>query len=253
VVALGRLDRPTRGIGEFFGQSLDTLVQLVRPPFAWREFIYQSWFVARVTAIPAITLGVAFNALIIYMLNVLLISLGASDLSGVGASLAVITQIGPFTTASVISGAASTAMCADLGARTIREEVDAMRTMGINPIQRLVVPRILAITVNALLLNGIVCITGLIGDYLFAVYVQNVTPGPFAATLTLLAGTTDVIVSFVKAAIFGVLGGLIACYKGLHPGGGPQGVGNAVNETVVYTIVATVLAGAFVTALTSGS
>jgi len=152
----------------------------------------------------------------------------------------------------VISGAAATAMCADLGARTIREELDAMRTMGIDPIQRLVVPRVMAITVNALLLNGIVCFTGLTGDYLFGVYIQNVTPGPFAATLTLLAGTSDVIVSFVKAALFGLIGGLIACYKGLHPGSGPAGVGNAVNETVVYTILATVLCGALVTAATTG-
>ncbi|WP_375483528.1 MlaE family ABC transporter permease [uncultured Mycobacterium sp.] len=246
------LTKPAREIGGFFAMSQDVILAL-RPPVAWRECILQAWFVARVAALPAVALGLVFNALVIFMLDVLFISLGAGDLAGVGASLSVITQIGPFTTAMVISGAAATAMCADLGARTIREELDAMRVMGINPIQRLVVPRVMALTFNALLLAGVVCITGLAGDYLFAVYVQNVTPGPFAATLTLLAGVSDIIVCLLKAALFGLVGGLIACYKGLNPAGGPAGVGNAVNETVVYTIMATAAINTFVTALTTGA
>jgi phospholipid/cholesterol/gamma-HCH transport system permease protein len=138
----------------------------------------------------------------------------------------------------VVAGAGATAMCADLGARTIREELDALKVMGINPIQALVIPRVLAATVAAVVLSSIVIMVGLFGGFIFSVFVQHVTPGAYAAGLTVLTGIPDVLLAFVKAALFGLAAGLIACYKGTSVAGGPAGVGNAVNETVVYTFVA---------------
>lgn len=231
------LGKPIREIGGFFALALDILVALVTKPFALREFLEQSWFVARVSLLPSLTLTIPFNAFVVFILNVLLIEIGAADASGTAAALSVITQTGPLTTVLVIGGAAATAMCADLGARTIREEIDAMRVMGIDPAHRLLVPRVAAVTINALLLNGVVCFVGLASTYVFAVYINNVAPGSFAASLTYLVGLPDTIISFVKAAVFGLTAGLVACYKGLTVGGGPQGVGNAVNETVVYTFM----------------
>jgi phospholipid/cholesterol/gamma-HCH transport system permease protein len=225
-------------VGAFYAMSMDIALDLFRTRFAWREFILQSWFVARVSMAPAIMVSLAFNVLVIFTFNVLLSEIGAADLAGTGAALAVITQTGPISTVIVIAGAGATAMCADLGARTIRDEIDAMKVMGINPIQRLAVPRVAALAVNALLLNALVCSIAMIGDYLFSVYVSNVTPGSFAASLTLLLGMPNVIFSFVKATLFGLTAGLIACYKGFTAGGGPQGVGNAVNETVIYAFLA---------------
>ena len=140
--------KPVREVGSFFALSLDTFVQLFHPPFAWREFIHQSWFVARVSLAPLILLSIPFNVLVVFILNILLVEIGAADFSGAGAALGVVTQIGPMVTVLVVAGAGATAMCADLGARTIREEIDAMRVMGINPVQRLVVPRVLALTLN---------------------------------------------------------------------------------------------------------
>jgi phospholipid/cholesterol/gamma-HCH transport system permease protein len=110
--------------------------------------------------------------------------------------------------------------------------------MGINPLQSLVVPRVLAATVVAATLVSLVTIVGLVGSFYFSVYVQHVTPGAFAASLTLLTGLSDVILGVVKGALFGMSAALIACYKGISVGGGPQGVGNAVNETVVYAFMA---------------
>jgi len=90
----------------------------------------------------------------------------------------------------------------------------------------------------ALLLNSFVTLLGITGGFLFSVFFQHVTPGAFAPSLTLLTGPRDVVISLVKAALFGMSAGLIACYKGISVRGGPQGVGNAVNETVVLTFVA---------------
>jgi len=243
--------KPLREVGAFFALSLDILVQMVRPPFAWREFIHQSWFVARVTIFPTVAVSIPFSAFAIFIINILLGEIGAADASGTGAALACVVYTGPVSTVLVVAGCGATAMCAELGARTIREEIDAMRVMGISPVQRLLVPRVLALTVNALLLNAINTMVGLVTSYFFSVGFQHVNAGAYAASLTLLVGATDVAIAFAKAAVFGLIAGFIACYKGLTVGGGPQGVGNAVNETVVYTFVALFVINVVLTAVTT--
>lgn len=248
-VAKQTLGKPLRGLGSFFAVSMDTLVAAVHPPFAWREFILQSWFVARVSLVPAIFLAVPFTVLVVFAFNILLIEIGAADFSGSGAALATISQIGPIVTVVVVAGTGATAMCADLGARTIREELDAMRVMGINPIAALVVPRVAALTLNSVLLYSIVSIVGLTGGYFFGVYFQHITPGSYVGSLQLIVGLREVIIAICKAVAFGLTAGLIACFKGVTVGGGPQGVGNAVNETVVYAFVALMILDVLGTAI----
>ena len=218
--------------------ALDTFVAMFRPPFAWREFILQSWFVARVSIVPTLMLAIPFTVLLVFTFNVLLVEFGAADFSGTGAAIGTVTQIGPIVTVLVVAGAGATAMCADLGARTIREEIDAMKVIGVNPIPALVVPRVLAATFVAAMLYSMVAVVGLAGSYFFVVYIQHVTPGAFAAGLTLFTGLPDIILGLIKGALFGVSAALIACYKGMAVRKGPQGVGNAVNETVVYSFIA---------------
>ena len=160
-----------------------------------------------------------------------------------------ITQIGPIVTVLVVAGAGATAMCADLGARTIREELDALRVMGIDPIQALVLPRVLAATLVALLLSSLVVLVGLSGAFAFSVFAQHVTPGAFVSGLTLVTGLGSVVVGLAKSMLFGLAAGLIACYKGTSVGGGPAGVGNAVNETVVYSFLALFVINVLATAV----
>jgi phospholipid/cholesterol/gamma-HCH transport system permease protein len=230
--------KPIRAAGGFFAMALDTLVLIPRRPFAWREFLSQSWFVARVSLLPALMLALPFTVLLVFTFNIVLIEFGAADYSGTGAAFGTVTQLGPIVTVLVVAGAGATSMCADLGARTIREELDAMRVMGINPIQALVVPRVLAATLIAVLLSSVVILVGLVGGFIFSVFVQHVTPGAFAGGMTIITHLADVVIALIKAGLFGLAAGLIACYKGVSVGGGPAGVGNAVNETVVYTFVA---------------
>jgi len=138
----------------------------------------------------------------------------------------------------VVAGAGATAICADLGARTIREEIDAMEVLGIDPIHRLVVPRVAAATLIATLLNGLVSMVGLVGGFIFGVYLQNVSGGAYLSTLTLVTGLPEVVISTTKAATFGMIAGLVGCYRGLTVRGGAKGLGTAVNETVVLCVVA---------------
>lgn len=227
-----------RPIGGFFAMCADCIILLFRPPWAWREFLEQTWFVARVSFLPTVFMAIPFCVLGTYVLNVLLVELGAADFSGTGVAIGVVTQAAPIVTVLVVSGAAATAICADLGARAIREELDALRVLGINPVQKLVVPRVVALTLVSFLLSSVVTMVGIAAGYAFSVFFQHITPGPFVAGLTLLVGTPQVITCLAKAALFGLAGSLIACYKGMSAGGGPAAVGNAVNETVVYTFLA---------------
>ncbi|MFZ3267056.1 MAG: ABC transporter permease [Mycobacterium sp.] len=238
MIALTPAWKPASAVGGFFAMALDVLVLIPRKPFAWREFVAQAWFVARVSLMPTVMLAVPYSVLVVFTFNILLLEFGAADFSGTTAAFATVTQIGPIVTVLVVAGAGATAMCADLGARTIRDELDALRVMGINPIQRLVVPRVLAAMVVAVLLSSVVILVGLVGGFIFSVFVQHVTPGAYATGLTVLTRARDVLLALVKAALFGLSAGLVACYKGTSVGGGPAGVGNAVNETVVYTFMA---------------
>ncbi|ANI38831.1 MlaE family ABC transporter permease [Mycolicibacterium vaccae] len=241
---------PMQGIGGLLSMSADAVKFLFRRPFQGSEFLLQSWFVARVSLAPTLLVAIPFTVLVSFTLNILLSELGAADLSGAGAAFGAVTQVGPMVTVLIVAGAGATAMCADLGSRTIREEIDAMEVLGINPVQRLVTPRMLASGLVALLLNSLVVIIGIVGGYVFSIFVQGVNPGAFAAGITLLTGVPEVIISCVKAALFGLIAGLVACYRGLSiTSGGAKAVGNAVNETVVYAFMALFVVNVVVTAI----
>jgi phospholipid/cholesterol/gamma-HCH transport system permease protein len=225
-------------VGGFVRMCVLTAKALTKWPFEWREFILQAWFLMRVTFLPTIAVAVPDTVLIIFTLNLLLVEFGAADVSGAGAALGAVTQLGPIVTVLVVAGAGSTAICADLGARTIREEIDALEVLGIDPIHRLVVPRVVASTMVAVLLNGAVIIIGLVGGFIFGVYFQNVSAGAYLQTLTLVTGLPEVVISVVKAMTFGLVAGLVGCYRGLTVAGGAKGLGTAVNETLVLSVIA---------------
>ena len=249
VVSSGVALKPLRNVGGFFAFTLDVFVTMFKPPFAWREFLEQTWFVARVSLIPTLLLSIPYVVMTVFTFNVLLVEFGAADFSGSGAAVGAVNQIGPFVTVLVVAGAGAAAMCADLGARTIREELDALRVMGIDPIRALLVPRVLAATVVALLLSSLVTLTGLTGGFVFSVFFQHVTPGAFVSGMTFITGLSDVLISMLKATLFGLTAGLVACYQGTTVGGGPAGVGNAVNETVVFSFVLLFIINLVVTAV----
>lgn len=233
-----------RPVGSFFALVLDTMRAATKRPFHWREFVAQVSFIAGVSIVPAIALIIPFVGFVLFILNLLLVEIGAIDLAGAAVGIAVIRNVAPIASVLVVAGAGATAICADLGSRTIREEIAAMEVLGIDPIHRLVLPRVLASVVVA---TGLNCIMGFIGvavGYVFAVPIQGSSAGQFMASLTLLTGPADVLLSETKAATFGLVAGLMACHRGLNAGGGPKGVGDAVNQTVVLAFVVLFIANA---------
>ncbi|WP_091382479.1 MlaE family ABC transporter permease [Actinokineospora alba] len=223
--------------GSLFSLGLDVVVNMFRRPFQAREFIQQFWFIASVSILPAAFVAIPFGAVITLQLGSLTSQIGAESFNGAASVLAVIQQASPIVTTLIIAGAGGSAICADLGSRTIREEIDAMKVLGVSPVQRLVVPRVLASMLASVLLNGIVSVVGVAGGYFFNVIMQDGTPGAFLASFSALAQLPDLWVSELKALIFGFLAGLVAAYRGLNPKGGPKGVGDVVNQSVVITFL----------------
>jgi phospholipid/cholesterol/gamma-HCH transport system permease protein len=234
-----RLTRLLTQVGRLFTLGLEVIRLTFKRPFQLRELIEQFWFVASVSVLPAALVAIPFGAVIALQLGSLTVQIGAQSFTGAASVLAVIQQASPIVTALMISGAAGSAICADLGARTIRDEIDAMAVLGISPVQRLVVPRVWAAVLVAILLNGMVSVVGVVGGYTFNVLLQGGTPGAYLSSFAALAQPSDLWVGELKAAIFGFVAGVVASYRGLNPAPGPKGVGDAVNQSVVITFVLT--------------
>ncbi|MFD6531475.1 MlaE family ABC transporter permease [Streptomyces sp. NPDC060184] len=232
-----RLLAPLRETGKLFALGIAVTRAVFRRPFQAREFIEQFWFIASVTILPAALVSIPFGAVIALQVGSLTQQLGAQSFTGGASVLAVIQQASPLIVALLIAGAGGSAICADLGSRKIREELDAMEVMGVSPVQRLVVPRVLATMFVALLLNGLVSVVGTLGGYFFNVIMQDGTPGAYLASFSALAQLPDLWISEFKALVFGFLAGIVAAYRGLNPRGGPKGVGDAVNQSVVITFM----------------
>lgn len=229
--------RPLRPVGDMFALFLDVIVGCFKRPFQLREFINQAWFIASVCIIPTMMITIPFGAVTVLQLGSLARQLGAQSFVGAASVLAIVREAAPIVTALMIAGAGGSAICADLGSRKIREEIDAMEVLAVSPIQRLVVPRVLAAVLVAALLNGLVNFVGISAGYFFNVYGQGGTPGAYLSSFTALAQLPDLYVGTFKAVVFGLLAALVASYKGLNAKGGPKGVGDAVNQSVVITFM----------------
>jgi phospholipid/cholesterol/gamma-HCH transport system permease protein len=240
---------PVRAAGDFFALSLDVLRNLFKRPFQTAEFIQQAWFIASVTILPTALVSIPFGAVLALQVGNLAQQIGAQSFTGAVAVLGIVREASPIVTALLIAGAGGSAICADLGSRKIRDEIDAMEVLGVSPLQRLVVPRVLATMLVAFFLNGLVAVVGVAGGYFFNVILQGGTPGAYLASFTALAQLPDLYVGQLKAVIFGMIAALVAAYKGLSAKGGPKGVGDAVNQTVVISFMLLFLVNFILTAI----
>lgn len=231
--ALAGLD----SLGLFFGFFGQVVRGFGSRPFAWREAIEQGWQIARVVIIPTALVSIPLGAVVALQVGSLTQQLGAQSFAGAASVVAILREGAPLATALMLAGAGGSAICADFGSRVIREEIDALRALGINVITRLVVPRVAAAMVVSVLLTGFVMGVGIAGGYVFNVVLQNGTSGVYVESFRALATRPDLYGSLFKGLVFGAIAAVVGSYKGLHAQGGPKGVGQAVNESVVVTFL----------------
>jgi phospholipid/cholesterol/gamma-HCH transport system permease protein len=239
---LGRALLPGRNFLEEVGDVMlltgRTISSALRPPYPYGgEFVSQFLFVLRIVWLPLLvsTFAISYGAPGLQAANFLAI-FGALDRLGGFFVLAAVREIGPIITAIVIAGAAGTAITADLGARKIREELDALQVLGVDPVKNLVVPRFLALMLATALFDVYAILFGLFGGLLAAV-VNHQPLGPFWVTFFDNTSTTDLWGSTLKTAVFGAIIAIVCCYKGMSASGGAEGVGRAVNQAIVVSFL----------------
>jgi phospholipid/cholesterol/gamma-HCH transport system permease protein len=238
-----------RGPGELAAMVVEVTKRIFTTPFQTREFLEQAWFITSVTLVPTILVSIPFGAVISLQVGNLTSQLGAQSFAGATAVLAVTREAAPIAAAMIIAGAAGSAICSDMGARKIREEIDAMEVLGVDPLARLIAPRVVATVFVAVMINGLVIAAGIGGGYFFTVIIQGGSAGAFLSSFTALASLNDLYVAMVKAAVFGWLAAIVGAFKGLHAGGGPSGVGRAVNESVIVAFMLLFFLNAVISAI----
>jgi phospholipid/cholesterol/gamma-HCH transport system permease protein len=243
----GRAVLPARNTLEELGDMMllagRTISSALRPPYPYGgELVSQFLFALRLVWLPLMisTIALSYGAPGLQSANILTI-LGAVDRLGDFFFVFSVREIGPLITAIVLAGVAGTAITADLGARKVREELDALQVLGVDPVKNLVVPRFLSLMVVTGLFDIYALLFGIFGGIL-ASLVNHQPLGPFWDTLFANASVTDLWGSVLKTTIFGAIIAIVCCYKGMTASGGAEGVGRAVNQAVVTSIL---LLGAF--------
>jgi phospholipid/cholesterol/gamma-HCH transport system permease protein len=240
--AVNRAFLPARSLFEQVGEMMiltaRTIASAIRPPYPYgEEFIGQFLFALQLCWFPLLvsTVAFGFGAPGLQAANFLSL-FGALDRLGGFFVLASIREFAPFVTAVVVAGVAGTAITADLGARKIREELDALQVLGVDPIKNLVVPRFLALMLITGLLDIYALVFGISGGILTELLYHQPLGG-FFATLFSNASITDLWGSVIKCTLFGALIAVVCSYKGMTASGGAAGVGRAVNEAVVISFM----------------
>jgi phospholipid/cholesterol/gamma-HCH transport system permease protein len=226
-------------IGDMMVLTGRTISAALRPPYTYGgEFVAQFLFALQLVWLPLLItiVTICYAAPGLQAANFLTL-FGALDRLGGIFVLAAIREIGPNITSIVVAGVAGTAITADLGARKVREELDALQVLGVDPVKNLVVPRFLALMLVTGLFDVYAVLFGLFGG-LLAEKVEGQPLGPFWNTLLANASTTDLWGSVLKCTIFGAIIAIVCCYKGMTASGGAEGVGRAVNQAVVIAFLA---------------
>jgi phospholipid/cholesterol/gamma-HCH transport system permease protein len=220
--------------------AVGSLACLITPPwFSWLpDAVEQAWILIKRCMIPtAISVFVFGYGPVGVEGGTFLKALGQIDRLGGLYSVGAVREYVPWVTGMVVAGVAGTAITADLGARRVREELDALAVMGVDAMRALVAPRVLAMTLLLPLLN----LVGLVFASLAGVVVELADHGTLTGYLaSFQAGfsPTDMLANVAKTAVFGFLIAIVCCYRGLNAKGGSEGVGRAVNVAVMHSFAA---------------
>jgi phospholipid/cholesterol/gamma-HCH transport system permease protein len=215
---------------------------MVKPPFRWYLVIEQIEKIG-VQSIPIILLS-SFTIGMIFALQLgsFLVMFRAEMLVGAAVAKTLTRELAPVVTALMLIARTGSAMTAELGTMRATEQIDAMETMSVNPIQYLVVPRIIASLFSFPVLTSIANLVGVAGSYLISVVIRHVDKAGFLDQLYAYVEPVDIVSSLIKAAVMGFLVSIVCCFYGYYAKGGSQGVGDAATRAVVTSSVGILVA-----------
>ncbi len=237
IVGIGRISiLKLEGLGDFFIFLSQTLSHSVRGLFRlrdWRRFLPQCYAIGTLS-VPVILVTGAFVGMVLAIQTIeQFTAAGLEDRMGVIVSLSVVRSLGPVLAGVMIAGRVGGALTAELGTMRVTEQIDALRSMGTDPIRVLVMPRFLACMLLTPVLTLYCDIIGVLGGWLISVPVFNVSNWAYWHHTQAAVEMWDIGSGLFKSLFFGASIGLIACYKGFHCGQGAQGVGKACTDGFV--------------------
>lgn len=162
-------------------------------------------------------------------------------------ALAIFRELGPVLTCIMIAARVGSGIAAEIGSMVVTEQVLAIEAMGANPLQKLVVPRVLATTISAPILTAMANAIGILGGMVISVMEAGVTPRFYLDQVSKTLILDDFLSGIFKAACFGFLISIISCFEGLNTSGGTEGVGKTTTRAVVYSSIAIFVSDFFLT------
>jgi phospholipid/cholesterol/gamma-HCH transport system permease protein len=215
-----------------------TVSWALRPPLRPAQLLVALEFIGAgstfIVALVGLFTGMAFTVSTIVGFR----QFSAEGMVGGVVALALARELAPVLASVVVTARAGSTMASELGNMRVTEQIDAITTMGVSPVQYLVVPRVLATTLMMPLLAMCFGVAGQSGAYLVAVLWQGIDPGIFFDRIKQLLDVSDLRMMIVKSFVFGFIVSIICCKKGFYASGGARGVGEATAKAVVASIVA---------------
>jgi len=228
---------------------ISVLGWMFRPPLRLRLIFKQMEFVG-VRSIFVVVLTGMFTGMVMALQGYHGFRMfSAEGMVGATVALGMTRELGPVLTSLMVTARAGSAMAAEIGTMKVTEQVDALYVMAANPIQYLIVPRVIAGVIMVPFLTIISDFVGIVGGYFVGVGLLNINSGIFMKNITKMVELSDIFNGLVKAACFGLILSLVGCYKGFHTTGGAEGVGRATTEAVVLASITILISDYFLTAL----
>lgn len=235
------------GLGAWCRFSGMTLAWSFRRPYRFHHFFKQMEFIG-VQSLPIILLTSLFTGMVFALQTGKTFALfRMQNMVGSTVGLALTREISPVFAALMVTARACSAMAAEIGSMRVTEQIDALKTMSVDPLQYLVLPRVIGCMVMVPLLTMVFTFIGLLGAYMVSTGLLDISPGPFLHHLYWYVDPKDIHGGLIKAAFFGVFIALISCYKGYVTEGGAEGVGRATTSAVVVSSVTVLVVDYFLT------
>jgi phospholipid/cholesterol/gamma-HCH transport system permease protein len=234
-------------IGDYVSMVFSVVWAALKKPPTWRLIREQLYHIGvmslSVVAITGFTTGFVLAAQSFYQLG----EKGMAGVTGVIVAKSMITELGPILTAFMVTGRVGASMCAELGTMKVTEQIDALRSMAVNPYAYLVAPRFIAGMLMIPLLTLFSTMMGILGGYLIAVDLFHMSAAAYFDPMHVHISLFDVATGIIKAFIFGILIVTVCCYRGMKTSGGAAGVGKATTQSVVTSYILILVSDFFLT------
>lgn len=244
---------PILAIQEFFLLAGQAVRNVFRRPHYGADIALQMDTIGFGSLPIVILTGFFSGAVMALQMSRALAQYGQVGRTGTVVSITLVRELGPVLTALMVAGRNASGMASEIGSMKVTEQIDAMRALGTDPIQKLVTPRMIATAVVLPLLTIIADFTGMVGGFIVAYYLLNLTPAQYWHTVWTALEWNDVAQGLLKPFVFSFAISLVGCFYGLRTTGGTQGVGRATTQAVVVASVLVFVLTFFITKIFVGN